>query len=378
MRGHSLMQAIARVNRVFKDKPGGLIVDYLGIATDLQQAVQTYTDEGGKGLPAEDLDQVIGMMEDSLHALRGMFHKFDYSPFFDGTPSERVSLIPEAMEYILQQRGGKKRFMDAASKLSKAYALAVTSDEAVDIREEVAFFQTIRSGFSKHTVSDDVGAAEEMDSAIKQLVSGAVASEDVIDVFGSAGLSRPDVSILSDEFLEEVQHMPQRNLALELLRKLLNDEIKSRAGQNVVQSRTFSQMLEDTIRRYQNRTIDAAEVITELIDMAKTIRDSAQQGEELGLNPEEFAFYSALADNISAVEVMGNTQLAAIALELVQKMRQNVTLDWTVKESARARIRVLVKRILKKFGYPPDLSERATEMVMEQAEILAAQWTNTA
>lgn len=349
MRGHSLMQAIARVNRVFKDKPGGLVVDYLGIATDLQQAVQTYTEEGGQGLPAEDLDRVIGMMEDALHTLRGMFHQFDYSAFFDGTPAERVSLIPNAMEYVLQDvRNGKKRFMDTVSKLSKAYALAVTSDEAVDIREEVAFFQAVRAGFSKHTVSDEVGTAEEIDSAIKQLVSGAVASDEVIDIFSTAGLSRPDVSILSDEFLEEMQHLPQRNLALELLRKLINDEIKSRAGQNVVQSRQFSEMLEETIRRYQNRTIDAAEVITELIDMAKTIRDSANQGEELGLNPEEYAFYSALADNVSAVEVMGDTQLAAIALELVQKMRQSVTLDWTVKQSARAQIRVLINNTFAK------------------------------
>jgi type I restriction enzyme, R subunit len=376
MRGHSLMQAIARVNRVFKDKPGGLIVDYLGIATDLQQAVQTYTDEGGKGFPAEDLDEVIGVMEDTLSALRGMFHNFDYSVFFDGTSAERVSLIPNAMNYVLEQRNGKKRFIDTTNKLSQAYALAVTSPEALDIREEVAFFQAVRAGFSKHTVAEGVGTVEEMDSAIKQLVSGAVAADNVIDIFSAAGLSRPDVSILSDEFLEEVQHLPQRNLALELLRKLINDEIKSRAGQNVTQSRAFSEMLEDTIRRYQNRTIDAAEVISELIGMAKTIRDAAHQGEELGLNPEEYAFYSALADNESAVGVMGDTQLAAIALELVQKMRQSVTLDWTVKESARAQIRVLVKRILKKYGYPPDLSERAIKQVMEQAEMFAAQWVS--
>jgi type I restriction enzyme R subunit len=373
MRGHSLMQAIARVNRVFKDKPGGLIVDYLGIAADLQEAVDVYTQEGGQGLPAEDLERVIGVMLDQYHIVAAMFHHFDYSQFITGDPSHRLSMIPDAMEHILQQRDGKRRFVDAVGKLSQAFALAVPADETVDIREEVAFFQSVRAAFTKSTPLDG-RAREDVDSAVKQLVSQAVASQDVIEIFGAAGLKRPDVSILSDEFLDEVQHMPQKNVALELLRKLLDDEIRARSGKNVVQARSFADMLEQTIRRYQNRTIDAAEVITELIDIAKEIRDAAKRGEELGLNDEEIAFYDALAENESAVEVMGDQQLAVIALELVKAVRDNVTIDWMVKQGARAKMRVLVKRILRKFGYPPDLEEAATDLVLQQAELLARQW----
>ena len=375
MRGHSLMQAIARVNRVFKDKPGGLIVDYLGIATDLQEAVDVYTQEGGLGLPAEALEQVIGVMLDQYSIVTAMFHHFDYGGFFSNDPSERLSVIPNAMEHILLQRDGKRRFVDAVGKLSKSFALAVPADETVDIRDEVAFFQAVRSAFTKSTPLDG-RAREDVDSAVKQLVSEAIVSDDVIDIFGAAGLKRPDVSILSDEFLDEVQHMPQKNVALELLRKLLDDEISARAGKNAVQARSFADLLEQTIRRYQNRTIDAAEVITELIDIAKEIRDAGKRGEALGLNDDEAAFYDALADNESAVEVMGDQQLAVIALELVKAVRANVTIDWTVKQGARAKIRVLVKRILRRFGYPPDLQEAATELVLEQAELLAAQWAS--
>lgn len=375
MRGHSLMQAIARVNRVFRDKPGGLIVDYLGIATDLQEAVQTYTEEGGQGLPVEELEQIIGVMLDQYHIVSAMFHHFDYSRFFDAPPAERLSIIPAAMEHILSQRDGKRRFMDAVSKLSKAYALAVPADETVEIREEVALFQAIRAAFNKTTPPEGMDAQEDIESAVKQLVSGAIVSDDVIDIFGAAGLKRPDVSILSDEFLEEVQHMPQKNLALELLRKLLNDEIRSRSGRNVVQARSFADLLEQTIHRYQNRAIDAAEVIAELIDLAKDMRDANKRGEALGLNEDEVAFYDALVQNDSAVQVMGDKQLAIIALELVKSVRANVTIDWTVKQGARAKIRVLVKRILRQYGYPPDLQEAAADLVLEQAELLAAQWS---
>lgn len=374
MRGHSLMQAIARVNRVFRDKPGGLIVDYLGIATDLQEAVQTYTEEGGQGLPVEELEQIIGVMLDQYHIVSAMFHHFDYSGFFNAPPVERLSIIPAAMEHILSQRDGKRRFMDAVSKLSKAYALAVPADETVEIREEVALFQAIRAAFNKTTPPEGMDAQEDIDSAVKQLVSGAIVSDDVIDIFGAAGLKRPDVSILSDEFLEEVQHMPQKNLALELLRKLLNDEIRSRSGKNVVQARSFADLLEQTIRRYQNRAIDAAEVIAELIDLAKDVRDADKRGEALGLTVDEIAFYDALAQNDSAVQVMGDKQLAIIALELVKSVRANVTIDWTVKQGARAKIRVLVKRILRQYGYPPDLQDDAADLILEQAELLAAQW----
>lgn len=375
MRGHSLMQAIARVNRVFKDKPGGLIVDYLGIATDLQEAVDVYTQEGGAGLPAEALEQVIGVMLDQYSIVAAMFHHFDYSGFFKGDPSKRLSIIPDAMEHILQQRDGKRRFVDSVGKLSKAFALAVPADETVDIREDVAFFQSVRAAFTKTTPIDG-HAREDVESAVKQLVSQAVVTEDVIDIFGAAGLKRPNIAILSDEFLEEIHHLPQKNVALELLRKLLDDEIRARAGKNVVQARSFAEMLDQTIHRYQNRTIDAAEVISELIDIAREIRESTQRGQELGLTDDELAFYDALAENASAVEVMGDKQLAVIALELVRAVRDNVTIDWTVKQGARAKIRVLVKRILRKFGYPPDLEEAATNLVLQQAELLASQWAS--
>jgi type I restriction enzyme, R subunit len=374
MQGHSLMQAIARVNRVFRNKPGGLIVDYLGIATDLQEAVDVYTQEGGRGLPAADLEQVIGLMLDQYHIVSAMFHDFDYSGFFNNPPAQRLSIIPDAVDHILDQRDGKRRFLDAMTKLTKSFAIAVPADETADIREEVAFFQVIRATIDKHTVTDEY-ARNEVDSAVKQLVSQAVVSDDVIDIFGAAGLKRPDVSILSDEFLEDVQHMPQKNLALELLRKLLNDEIRSRSGRNVVQARSFAELLEQTIRRYQNRTIDAAEVIAELIDMAKDIRDANSRGEVLGLSEDELAFYDALAENQTAIQVMGDRQLAVIALELVKSVRANVTIDWAVKQGARAKIRVLVKRILRKYGYPPDLEEAATDLVLQQAELLAAQWS---
>lgn len=376
MRGHSLMQAIARVNRVFKDKPGGLIVDYLGIATDLQEAVDTYTQEGGLGLPAEALEQIIGVMLDQYHIVDAMFHNFDYSSFFTASPGERLSIIPDAMEHILSQRDGKRRFIDGVTKLSKAFAMAVPADETVEIRDHVAFFQTIKSAFNKATTSENGHAREDVDSAVKQLVSDAIVSDNVIDIFGTAGLKRPDVSILSDEFLEEVKHIPQKNLALELLRKLLDDEIKTRSGRNVVQARSFADMLEQTIRRYQNRAIDAAEVITELIELARDIRDANKRGEALGLNEDELAFYDALADNTAAVDLMGDKQIAVIALELVKSVRANVTIDWTVKQSARAKIRVLVKRILRRYGYPPDLQDAATDLVLEQAELLASQWVS--
>lgn len=374
MRGHNLMQAIARVNRVFRDKPGGLIVDYLGIAADLQEAVQTYTKEGGQGLPAEELETVIGLMLDQYNIVKAMLHHFDYSSFFDAPPSERLSLIPNAMEHILMQRDGKRRFVDAVDKLSKSFALAVPADETVEIREEVALFQAIRSVFNKATPLDGHQAQEDIDAAVKQLVSKAIVSGDVIDVFGAAGLQRPDISVLSDEFLEEIRLMPQKNLAVELLKKLLADEIRSRSGRNIVQARSFAELLERTILRYQNRTIDGAEVVTELIAVAKQIREANKRGEQLGLNDDETAFYDALAQNDSAIEVMGDKQLAVIALELVKSVRANVTIDWTVKQSARAKIRILVKRILREFGYPPDLEEDATKLVLEQAELLAQKW----
>ncbi|MGC9357708.1 MAG: type I restriction endonuclease subunit R, partial [Anaerolineae bacterium] len=373
MHGHTLMQAIARVNRVYKDKPGGLIVDYLGIATYLKEAMAHYTRAGHGELPAQAQDQAVALMRTEYETVKALLHDFDYSAFHDGTPVQRLSVIPAAMEHVLQQKDGKERFVEAVTRLSKAFALAMPADEAVAIRDDVAFFQAVRSSFVKATTAQGKSRGE-MDSAIKQLVSGAVTSPGVINIFEAAGLETPDVSILSDEFLNEVKRLPHRNLALELLRKLLNDEIQAHRGKNVVQARSFEEMLQRSIKRYQNRTINAAEVITELIELAREMRAAQKRGETLGLTEEEVAFYDALAANESAVEVMGNKELAFIAHELVKAVRQNVSIDWTVRKSSRAKIRIAVKRILRRHGYPPDLQAQATDTVLEQAELFASSW----
>jgi len=372
MRGHSLMQAIARVNRVFRDKPGGLIVDYLGIAPELQSAIATYT-ASGHSTPTLPIEEAVALMLDKLHVARAFFHRFDYGVFFTGTPPQRLSLLPAAMEHILQQHEGKKRYMDTVSALSKAFALSISDDRAQAIRDEVAFFQAVRALFVKVTPSEGK-SQQDIDTAIKQLVSAAVSSNEVVDLFRAAGLKAPNVSILSDEFLDNIHALPQKNLALEMLRKLLDDEIKARSRRNVVQARSFADMLDQSIRRYLNRAVDAAQVITELIDLAKEMREAKNRGEALGLTEDEVAFYDALAANHSAVEVLGNVELAIIAHELVKTVRASVSIDWTVKQGARAKIRVLVKRILRKYGYPPDLQEAATDTVLEQAELLAAEW----
>ena len=376
MHGHGLMQAIARVNRVFRDKPGGLIVDYLGIATDLQEAVAQYT-ASGSGAPASPQLEAVALMQTQHDIVQAFFHGFDTRAFFNGTPAERVGVIPRAMEHVLQQPDGKKRYMDAVSRLSSAFALSVPHPDALAIRDEVAFFQAVRATFAKHTPVEGP-TREDLDGAVKQLVSQAVTSGEVIDIFGTAGLKTPDVSILSDDFLEEVRELPQKNLALELLRKLLNDEIRAQSRTNLVQARSFTALLDDAIRRYQNRTIDASMVVVELIGLAKDLHQAAKRGEEMGLSDVELAFYDALAQNQSALEVMGQKELAVIATELVKHVRRNATIDWTVKQTARAKMRVLVKRILRKYGYPPDLQDAATKTVLEQAEALAAQWATSA
>ena len=372
MHGHGLMQAIARVNRVYKDKPGGLIVDYLGIAPDLQEAIATYT-ASDSASPTKPLEEAVDYMLDQFGIAKAMFHGFDYQVFFSGTPTQRLSIIPPAMEHILAQKDGKKRYMDTVARLSSAFALAMPDEAALEIREEVAFFQAVRAVFAKSTPSEGK-SREDIDSAVKQLVSTAVSSNEVINIFDAAGLKAPNISILSDQFLGQLGQMPQKNLALELLRKLLNDEIKSRSRRNVVQARSFAALLEAAIQRYQNHSIDAAQVITELIDMAKEMREAGQRGDALGLSDDEVSFYDALAANESAVEVLGDKQLAFIAHELLKAVRANVTIDWSVKQNARAKICVLVKRILRKYGYPPDLQEAATETVIEQAELLAGEW----
>ena len=373
MRGHGLMQAIARVNRVFRDKPGGLVVDYLGLAHELKRALATYTESGGTGKTALDQAEAVAVMLEKYEICRGLFHGFDYSRWIDGTPAERISLLPVAQEHILAQENGKERCLQAVRELSQALALAVPHEEAIRIRDDVAFFQAARSVLAKRA-EGEARPEEELNYAVRQIVSRAVASEGVIDIFAAAGLEKPDISILSEEFLAEVQGMKQRNLAVELLKKLLKGELGVRRRKNVVQARSFAEMLEQTILRYQNRAVEAAQVIEELIQLARDMRESNARGEKLGLSDDELAFYDALETNDSAVQVLGDETLRDIARELVETVRGNVTIDWTLRENVRANLRRLVKRILRKHGYPPDKQEKATQTVLEQAEVLSAGW----
>ncbi len=376
MRGHGLMQAIARVNRVFRDKPGGLVVDYLGLADELRKALATYTESGGTGKTAIDQSEAVTIMLEKYEICRGLFHGFDWSSWIIGTPQERLAILPAAQEHILAQEDGKARLLRVVMDLSRAFALAVPHEEALRIRDDVAFFQAVRAVLAKGALGDQ-RTEEELDHAVRQIVSKAVASGEVVDIFAAAGLKKPDISILSDEFLAEVRGMPQRNLAIELLRKLLSGEIKTRSRKNVVQARSFSEMLEQAIRRYQNRAIETAQVIEELVALAKEMRDANARGEQLGLTEDELAFYDALETNDSAVKVLGEPILKTIAQELAETVRKNVTIDWKVRENVRAHLRVIVKRILRKYGYPPDKQEKATQTVLEQAEVLSEAWAVT-
>jgi type I restriction enzyme R subunit len=469
MRGHALMQAIARVNRVFKDKPGGLVVDYLGLAEELKLALADYTNSKGKGELKLDQEEAVAVMLERYERVcailhlpapqpgcfcvyailcddnstyightdnltrRWLEHKagtaaewtkkhppvriahyeevssredavrlekewktgfgrkrvkrltatgaarqaggFDYKAAAVAKPAQRMPLIAQAAEHVLKQKDGKPRYLLAVRELSLAFALAVPHDKALEIRDEVGFFQEIRAVLAK-SIGDGEGrkSPEELDAAVRQIVSRAISSDKVIDIFDAAGLKKPDISILSDEFLAEVQHLPQRNLAVELLQKLLNNELKIRSKKYLVQSRSFADMLEATIRKYQNRTIEAAQVIAELIELAKQMREGQKRGEMLGLTDDEVAFYDALEVNDSAVKVLGEPTLKTIARELVAHVRRSVTIDWTLRESAQAQIRVLVRRILRKYGYPPDKQEKATVTVLEQAKLLCADW----
>ena len=369
MKGHGLMQAIARVNRVFRDKPGGLVVDYLGLADQLKQALSTYTESGGKGNPAVDTAEAILAMQEVFEKCRGMMHGFDWSAFLVGTPQERMRIIPAGQEHILQQEDGKARFCKLVTELSKAFALCASSDEAKALRDDISFFQAVKVAISKNT--GERRPQDEMDAAVRQLLSRAIATEgEVIDVFEAAGLKKPDISILSEEFLAEVQGMQHKNLAVEFLKKILGAEIKTQSKRNVVQARSFSDLLKRTLNAYHNRTIATHEIIEELLTLARQMRDASKRGEELGLKEDELAFYDALAQNESAVEAMQIDQLKVLAAELVTHVRKSVTIDWNVRESARARIRVQVRRILRKYGYPPDLQEEATRLVLEQAEVI--------
>lgn len=389
MQGHGLMQAIARVNRVFRDKPAGLIVDYIGIAQNLKSALQQYSKNDRESTGVDEA-QAIAVLMEKYEVVRDMFHGFDYASAMCGTPQERLAMMAGAIEWILdlqhklaekeQTKEAKKdahrRFQDAVLALTKAFALVSASDEARAIREEVGFFQAIRAALVKSSRGSGV-TQQERELAIQQIVSRAVVSTEIVDILAAAGIKSPDISILSDEFLTEVQQMEKKNLALEALRKLINDGIRSRSKANVTQTKAFSERLEDAIARYHANAITTAEVLQELIQIAKDIRAARQRGEEQGLSDEEIAFYDALAENDSAVQMMGDDKLKVIAHELLMSLRENVSVDWAHRESARARMRVLVKRILRKYGYPPDLQDSAVQTVLQQAEALSSEWSVT-
>ena len=377
MRGHGLMQAIARVNRVFKDKPGGLVVDYLGLADELKKALATYAESGGTGQTALDQSEAVAVMQEKHEICCALLHGFDWRKWTDGKPAERLALLPAVQEHILVQEDGKDRWLQAVRELSQAFALAVPRDEALGIRDDVGFFQAARAALAKRAASE-ARTDEELDHAVRQIIDRAVAPEGVTDIFAAAGLPKPDISILSDEFLADVQGMEHRNLAVEVLQKLLKGEIATRRRENIVQARSFAEMLENTLRRYQNRAVEAAQIIEELIDLAREMRTASERGEALGLGKDELAFYDALETSDSAVQVLGDDKLRLIASELVRTVRQNVAIDWTKRENVRAKLRALVKRVLNKHGYPPDKREKAAETVLEQAEVLSAGWAEEA
>jgi type I restriction enzyme R subunit len=371
MRGHNLMQAIARVNRVFKDKPGGLVVDYIGIANELKAALASYTQAHGRGKPTIDAHEALAVLQEQMDVLHSMLHGVDYSGF----RTNAWKLLPTVANHILGLEDGKKRFADAVLAASKAFALCCTLDAALTYRDELAFLQAIKAALTKHAGTDKKLTDEQKEHALRQIISRAVVSDEVIDIFSAAGLKRPDISVLSDEFLEDVRQMKERNLAVELLERLLKGEIKSRFKTNVVQSTKFSELLQQSLTRYRNRAIETAQVIEELIEMAKKFQEAAQRGERLGLNQAEVAFYDALAANESAVRELGDEILRRIAVELTQSLRNSVTVDWARRETVRARLRVMVRTLLRRYKYPPDKQEEATEIVLRQAEELSVEWS---
>ena len=370
MKGHNLMQAIARVNRVFRDKQGGLVVDYIGIANDLKQALKEYTNSKGKGRPTVDAHEAYAVLEEKLDILRGMLYEFDYSGFLTGGHS----ILAKTANHVLGIKDGKKRFGDTALAMSKAFTLCCTLDEAKAVREEVAFFQAVKVLLTKRETTEKKRTNEERELAIRQIIGSALVSEDVVDIFQAVGLDKPNIGILDDDFLNDVRNLPERNLAVELLERLLEGEIRTRFATNVVQQTKFSDLLSDVIKRYQNRAIETAQVIEELIAMAKKFKEAIGRGEELGLNTDELAFYDALANNEEAVREMGDEILKKIAHELAESLRQNISVDWSVRENVRAKLRLMVKRILRKYKYPPDQQEIAVQLVLDQAETLSAEW----
>ena len=372
MKGHNLMQAIARVNRVFKDKPGGLVVDYIGIANELKAALKDYTQAKGNGKPTIAAEDALAVLLEKMDVLHGMLHGFDYTDF----RTKAWQLLPGVANHVLGSEDGKKRFADTVLAASKAFALCCSLDGALAHRDELAFLQAVKAALTKFGTSGKKLSDEQKDHALRQIISKAVVSAEVVDIFKAAGLNRPDIGILSEKFLEDVRHMKERNLAVELLQRLLKDDIRSRFKTNVVQQAKFSELLQQSLQRYRNRAIETAQVIEELIEMARKFHTAAQRGEQLGLNGDEMAFYDALATNEAAVRDLGDETLKAIAVELTQKLRASVTVDWSVRETVRARLRVMVKTLLKRYKYPPDRQEEATETVLKQAEALSAGWAN--
>lgn len=376
MKGHNLMQAIARVNRVYKDKPGGLIVDYLGIAADLKKALAFYSDAGGKGDPTILQEQAVHLMLEKLEVVSQMYHGFEYETYFEADTSKKLSMILSAEEHILGLEDGKKRYINEVTALSKSFAIAIPHDQAMDAKDEVSFFQAVKARLAKFDSTSSGKTNEEIETTIRQVIDKALVSEQVIDVFDAAGIKKPDISILSEEFLMELKGMEHKNVALEVLKKLLNDEIKSRAKKNLVKSRTFLEMLENSIKKYHNKILTAAEVIEELINLSKDIVEMDNEAIHMGLSDFEYAFYTAVANNDSARELMQQEKLRELAVVLTETIRQNASIDWTIKESVKAKLKVAVKRILRKFGYPPDMQMLATETVLKQAEMIASEITN--
>ncbi|VUT28090.1 MAG: hypothetical protein SYNGOMJ08_00651 [Candidatus Syntrophoarchaeum sp. GoM_oil] len=375
IKGHTLMQAIARVNRVYPGKEGGLVVDYMGVGTELKEALMNYTESGGKGKPTFDQEQAVKLMMEKYEVVNDMFYGFDYKKFFVLKPTERINFIPSAMEHILKEKGKKERFSREVTALLKAFSLAVPHDKAMKIKEEVGFFQAVKSAITK-TTETKREAQDRFDSAIKQILSKAVISDRIIDIFEAAGIKKPELSILSEGFLAEVKAMPQKNLAFEALKKLLNDEIRIISRKNMVQANSFMDLLDKTIKKYTNRSIEAAQVIEELIELARKIRDEKDRGKQLNMNDDEIAFYDALTDHEGVKDVMSDEILRKIALELTETIRKNVTIDWTQRESVQATIRLKIKKILRKYDYPPDKEKKATETVLKQAELIAKNWAN--
>lgn len=376
MKGHNLMQAIARVNRVYKDKPGGLIVDYLGIASDLKKALSFYSDAGGKGDPAIAQEQAVTLMLEKIEVISAMYHGFPYEDYFGADTSSKLSLILAAEDHILGLENGKKRYIDEVTALSKAFAIAIPHDQAMDAKDEISFFQAVKARLAKFDTTGSGKTDEEIETTIRQVIDKALVSDQVIDVFDAAGIKKPDISILSDEFLMELKDMQHKNVALEVLKKLLNDEIKARTKTNLVQSKKLLEMLELSINRYHNKILTAAEVIDELIKLSKDIVEMDNEPKKMGLSDYEYAFYTAVANNDSARELIEQDKLRELAVALTETIKNNTSIDWTIKESVRAKLKVAVKRLLRKYGYPPDMQLLATETVLKQAEMLAKELTS--